>query len=450
MDVLAIEGVDTEGKPFLFKRDADKTYDRPGSSKVFYLDAYCMRLVAQDGRFYVPLSTIMDLCVTYKTGGLLMGFNGQAVFFMTTSSLGSQDNLSELGKLYYSATPRERTESEIWFGYGELCLVLDHLYGLKESHQISCFDAIFRYMGMDQQLRSSDASLADTALHAFLSIYLDDLHSGFLMPSWMSGTQNKHKVMRSGNSMNRMEDAELTYFLARRKFYPTGVPGYEEIGNTAYITFDRFITKVADGVDYYNLTDDELKQLAPDDNLSLMIYAHKQINRENSPIENVVLDLSNNAGGKADAALFTIAWFLGEADIAFQDKCSGALTSVVYRADVNLDREFNEKDVLTNKNLYCLISPVSFSCGNLVPAAFQHSQKVTLIGRQSGGGSCIVQPMITTWGTLFQFSGSKCLSVIRNGSMYDIDQGIPPDYYLSKLSNFYDREKLTDIINRMD
>ena len=450
VDVLGIDAFDKEGKPFLFKRDAERTYDRPGSSKVFDLSSYGLRLIKQDGRFYVPLNTIMDLCITYKTGGLLMSYNGQAVFFITKSSLGSINNPTELGKLYYSATPRNRTYDEIWFGYGELCLVLDHLYGLKETHQISCFDAIFRYMGIDKYLKSADPFEADSALHTFISIYLDDLHSGYLMPSWMSGTQARNYLMHPGRSEERMGEAEQTFYMARRQYYPGGFKCYEEVGNTAYITFDRFQTKISDGVDYYNLTDDELWELAPEDNLSLIIYAHRQINRENSPIENVVIDLSNNAGGTVDAAVFTIAWFLGEADIAFQDKCSGAMSAVAYRADVNLDREFDDRDVLQGKNLYCLISPVSFSCGNLVPAAFQNSQKVTLIGRQSGGGSCIVQPMITTWGTIFQFSGSKCLSVIKNGSMYDIDQGIEPDYYLSKISHFYDREKLTEIINRMD
>lgn len=31
----------------------------------------------------------------------------------------------------------------------------------------------------------------------------------------------------------------------RAKFYPDGVPGYEEIGDTAYITFDSFATMPA-------------------------------------------------------------------------------------------------------------------------------------------------------------------------------------------------------------
>jgi C-terminal processing protease CtpA/Prc len=128
---------------------------------------------------------------------------------------------------------------------------------------------------------------------------------------------------------------------------------------------------------------------------------------------------------------------------------TGALTTATYRADVNLDRVFDEKDSVADKNLYCLISPVSFSCGNLVPAAMKSSDKVTILGRTSGGGSCTVQPLSTAWGTLFQISGSTRMSFLKNGSFYDIDQGIEPNYTISKPEKFYDREKLTEYINEI-
>ena len=123
------------------------------------------------------------------------------------------------------------------------------------------------------------------------------------------------------------------------------------------------------------------------------------------------------------------------------------MSTSVYRADVTLDRKFDEKDTVTDKNLYCLISPVSFSCGNLVPAALKSSQKVTLLGRTSGGGSCAVQPASSAWGTVFQISGSLRMSFLKNGSFYDIDQGIEPDYYIDHIENFYNRAALTDYIN---
>ena len=202
------------------------------------------------------------------------------------------------------------------------------------------------------------------------------------------------------------------------------VRGYEEVGNTAYITFDIFKLLSEDSRDYY---DWHRAGDIPEDTLGLVTYAHEQITREGSPIENVVLDLSCNLGGTVDAAVFVLGWFLGDAQISVKDMASGALSTAVYRADINLDGVFDDKDSVSDRNLYCLISPVSFSCGNLVPAALKSSQTVTLLGRTSGGGSCVVQPLSTAYGTSFQISGRLRLSFLKNGSFYDIDQGADPD-----------------------
>ena len=129
---------------------------------------------------------------------------------------------------------------------------------------------------------------------------------------------------------------------------------------------------------------------------------------------------------------------------------TGARATNAYKVDVNQDRVFDDKDsIYANYNLYCLISPLSFSCGNLVPWAFHASGMVTLIGDTSGGGSCIVQPMATAWGTIFQTSSPKRFSFVRNGSYYDIDRGVTPDVHLSRTRNFFDREAMTEIIHNM-
>ena len=128
---------------------------------------------------------------------------------------------------------------------------------------------------------------------------------------------------------------------------------------------------------------------------------------------------------------------------------TGALSSAVYRADVNLDRKFDDSDTVRDKHLYCLISPSSFSCGNLLPSVFKNSQDVTLIGKTSGGGSCVVRPLSTASGTLFQISGPNRLAFTKNGSFYNIDQGMEPDVYIDDIDHYYDREALTEFINNI-
>lgn len=188
----------------------------------------------------------------------------------------------------------------------------------------------------------------------------------------------------------------------------------------------------------------------PVDTIALLMYAYQQITREDSPVKNVVLDISLNGGGKSDAAIYALVWMLGQANIAVRDTFTGAETIMRLTADLDLDENYTASGKgLVNKgyNIYCLISPNSFSCGNLVPAALKMSEQATLIGRTSGGGSCAVLFCTSASGTMFQISGPRQLTTIRNGSAYNIDQGIDPDVILNKVETFYDREAIVDLIH---
>ena len=72
---------------------------------------------------------------------------------------------------------------------------------------------------------------------------------------------------------------------------------------------------------------------------------------------------------------------------------------------------------------------------------------MTLLGKTSGGGACIVQPMVTAWGTSYQISGPARLSFTKNGSYYDVDQGVEPDHVIDTYAHFFDREALTNYIH---
>lgn len=111
--------------------------------------------------------------------------------------------------------------------------------------------------------------------------------------------------------------------------------------------------------------------------------------------------------------------------------------------------EFDEKDTVASKNRYCLTSPNSFSCGNLAPVSFKASDEVTMIGKNSGGGACNAQPLTMADGTLFQISGPNRISMLSNGSFYDVDKGVQVDHSITKIDNFYNRMALVSIIDNM-
>ncbi len=441
IDMVAESSTDDEGNALLIWRNTADSFDRYGDVMTVDLGAYGIPMVAQDGSYYLPLQTLNDFTLLPALTSFV--FNGQALFMASDELFFDYEEgeYTEAADLYYEAPTADRSEALAEYSYNELCLALDTFYGLKDAHDIESFRQLFWQIGYDEALSGRSALDADNALKSFIDYYLDDLHSGFNEYSALAG---RNPISNSTGMSNRKLDAHSdVYGAARDRAYPNGWLKYEEVGNTAFITFDSFESRY-NAIEYYEAKDED-KEL--NDTVAQIIDAHARITRENSPIENVVLDLSNNTGGAVDAGVVVLSWFLGEAPFSVKDMATGALSTAVYRADINLDHEFDENDTVADKHLYCLISPVSFSCGNLVPAGLKSSQKVTLIGRTSGGGSCSVQPMTTAYGTVFQISSAMRMSFLKNGSFYDIDQGIEPDYYIDNIDNYYNRAALTAFIN---
>jgi len=434
MDIVENAGFDEDGKPAYFSREGVYSFERKGYPIEIDLKKHDIPVYYKDGKGYVPLQTLSDLFVSQYSECLL--YNGQAVFDVPNS-------LGDMEDLYYSAPTGKRSSTLAQFSFNELQLALDVFYGLKNEHNIKSFEEFFSVTGIDKDLLSEDTASEGEALSKLCTGYFGDGHSGFIASSFYAG-KDAVTVKREdiSSSLVGIIKASEEYGSAREDAFPDGVPGYQEIGDTAYVTFDEFKTPGKD-TDYYKTA----PTADAEDTIGIIMYANSQIRRKGSPIKNVVIDLSNNGGGELDAAVYVIGWFLGSCTLNLQDTVSDAESSTQYVIDVNGDRKFDDKDSVSAKNLYCLTSPFSFSCGNLVPATFKRSGKVTLIGKNSGGGACVVMPMSTADGNLLQISGNRKISTNVNGSLYSVDGGAEVDFTITKLKDFYDREALTKYID---
>ena len=449
LDMVASDFFDEDGNPVLYERIDRGSFDRYGSEIELDLSAYEIPLYwsEEDALYLVPLQTLGDFLLSLPRL-INVFFNEEALFLTYGNSFGTkEEGLTELGELYYSVPAKELSEELAWYSYCELCLAMDQFYGLKEIHDFTSFDQIFRDTAYREDLCSTDPDIKDGALYDFINYYLDDLHSGFNTESFR--TQEIAAI--GGEGLSSQQDSVIgTIYYDARAAADHEISSYEEVGNTAYITFDHFVMTKYTGAEYYEDLEIEEDPASEElDTVSLILYAHEQITREDSPIENVVIDLSLNGGGAIDAAACVCAWYLGEASFSIRSSMTGAVSTGKYRVDTNLDGVFDEADTVSDRNLYCLIGPYSFSCGNLVPNVFRSSGRVTLLGGTSGGGSCSVLPMSTAYGTSFNISSPKRMSYLKNGSYYDIDTGIEPDCYIVKPKNYYDREALTDYINQL-
>ena len=439
LDVTTMSFFDDEGRPALIQKVDKGTFARYGDALTLPLANYGIELIYQPiegGLYLIPLQTINDFFLAPPLGAQYY-YNGQ--------TLNLTDAISSGNALYYAAPTGERSAALTKYGYGELCMMLDYLYGLKAVHDIDSFAQLFHEVGFDAHLTGPEVRQADAAILRLITDYFDDGHSAWHGFSYLTGDLDYKPPV--GTSRSRLLEQRALYKGAREKFYPDGVPGYEEIGNTAYITFDGFDRgeDFGSAEDFYNV--ENPADFSDDNTIGLIMKAHAMITRENSPIENVVIDLSANGGGEVDTAIFVIAWFLGEANIGMKDTMTGAVSASNYRCDANRDRVFDERDTVADKNLFVLTSPYSFSCGNLVPCAFKESGKVTVMGRTSGGGSCVVLSTSSAWGTSFQISGNRRISFIKNGSYYDVDRGAEPDIVITSPEMFYDRAALAEYIN---
>lgn len=432
-----------EGPVRYFQRSG-ASYQRYGREVTVDAANYGVDFIAQGGECYVPMQTLSDfLLCNYNC---CIFWNGEFAVIGPSGTFGRSDALTPIGEKYYSIAPHKRSEAMAKFAYGELCMVLDAMYGMKESHHIECFDALLDDIGLKDDMTGTDPVRADAGLYQLFQIHLDDLHSAYRTPSPLAGV-HAADYFRDDLGYGLSSDENLkqreVYSKARDTAYPDGVPCYEEIGNTAFITLDSFSDAPYD-VDYYETPPTE----EATDTLGIMIYAYSRITRENSPIENVVLDLSCNRGGMASAAIFTMAAFLGTGSLSAKNTLSGAMVTGSYTIDINLDGVSDDNDLgLVGKNLFCIESPVTFSCSNLVACIFKASNKVCLLGRASGGGACFVQSLSTADGACCQISSAIQMSFQKNGAFYEIDRGAEPDFILTKPASFYDRQALVEYIN---
>ena len=284
LDVRYNSGFNENGETELFQRDAKASFDRYGDMIVLELDEYDIRLIHDGDGFYIPLQTANDFFISPTIGRSIL-FNGEAMFLANASDLCNEitGDLTALGEIYYSAEPAERSQALADFGYNELCLALDSMYGLKEQHSIDSFDRMFWQIGFDEPLVSTNPGDADQALSSFINYYLDDLHSGFSIPSWMTGLGYIQFEDGPSSRVDGIQTDKYEQLRARGIGEDWNI--YEEVGNTAYITFDQF--EIENDADYYGVG--AQGEMVPD-TVGLIIYANQQICRENSPIENVVID----------------------------------------------------------------------------------------------------------------------------------------------------------------
>ena len=427
-----------------------------------------------DGKlnYYVSLNTYGNLFTAFKS----VVYNGKEVYSVNKIIYNGFDNPKEFYRFDEGTGKKMRSSALTDFTYKELCINLDLNYGLKELHgnKFDCFDSYFEYVGLKSKLLNPDPEIFCKAIWDLCEAYFSDNHSNFKFASYYCGYDIAKKFaervetgdenLLTGNSISKKMEL---YYTARQNVYGEDIPGLEfsDDGKTAIVRFDHY----TNSEDYdlnaiINETNQKLEKTTEDicnsikENYTAIqkdidteyyLYCVNKMIKENPEVENVILDMSNNTGGSCRTAVATLAWMLGEVQTNITNSITGAKCSSVYVCDINADGKFDENDTIKDKKLFCLISPASFSCGNMVPAMLKSSDRVVLLGETSGGGSACVYPTMAADSTTFRISSRYVMSENKNGSNYDIDKGIEPHVRLQP-ETLYDRETICSIVANMD
>ena len=435
-DMLDGTYVDGDGNSFYFQRTSSLSIS--GLPVIIDLAARDIPLDIYEGKKYVPFQTFNDIFISPFWRSF--AYNGKDLFYLPDARIDSSIN-----DTYYSIEPAERSAALIEYTVNELCLFMDLFYGLQDEHGVKYgFENYLEHTGLLDDLMSPDAGKSSAAVASLMNGYLADRHSGFNMASPYTGSAEIKGDIKTNPVIELFGKNLFKFYTARGTHMPDGVKGYLEVGNTAYITFDGFKINSHRTKGYGENAENDMS-----DTFGLIIYAHSQITREGSPVENVVLDLSCNMGGAIDAAVYVTAWMLGYCDFSVTNPITNSYATASYKVDVNLDGKFDESDSIADKHLYCITSPVSFSGANLVPSLLKASGMVTVLGGTSSGGACSVQFTSLADGSLMQISSPHHLCVVSNGAYYTVDRGVEPHYFFAETDSYYDREALTEYINNL-
>lgn len=420
-------------------------------------------VICKDGDEYcfaIPLQFFNDIFMAPN----------QTYFIYNGTYLYSSAHLSykDLRDEYYSKAVKKSVRSQTLaeFCYNELCLNLDLNYGLKSLHGIDAypnFDTWFACLGIKNRLMSTDPATFADALHDVCDFYFGDGHSNYMYNSYYLGGDVKISGTMTSYQSKNYDANTLLYNTARAKNYggnveEADIPAYEisSDGKTAIVRFDYFTLNgyKKDYIKEHKIDDGYLAEYVDDledlyDTIALIHTVNDKIQNDSS-IENVVLDLSCNGGGANHSAAVVLAWMLGECNFYFTNPISGAKWYATYKVDVNCDGTYDASDTVKSKNLFCIISPLSFSCGNMVPAMLKASDRVTILGAASSGGTSCVQPSAAADGTVFRMSSKYVMSAEKNGSTYDLDQGVEPHYYINIPENFYKKDTIASLVTKIN
>ncbi|MBO4730379.1 MAG: hypothetical protein J5593_02785, partial [Bacteroidaceae bacterium] len=454
-----------------FVRWASIDYKPATASVTLDYSKYGIDLRGDGSSVFFPLATINDC---YDDASMRhVAYNGEKIVTVLDAY---HSSIATLEPDFYTPLAKETRPADMAeFNYRNLCFSLEHYYGYPSR---STFGNAMRNVGFDQALqdlgeagemvrtllRSTNTNEYLSGLALIWAFLFDGGHSlfpegggvsdGAFLASFYPVVSDVYEKFNSVSSdyqsavdeWNAFCDkwADLTQL--RQASYGDGI-NYVKHGNTALCVFNSFMLSDIDMWKAYYAGTGPKPTIdnSPGDPFVILLDALNKAEAD-PEVENFIIDISTNTGGSIDIVVAITSLITGENYFLAENPLMGRQYTDYYDIDRNFDGKFDaaDKDVKYHLNFALLESRVSFSCGNLLPSLLK-DQGVLLIGETSGGGSCCVQDMSTADGYNYRISSHRAR--LLNAAREDIDKGVTPHVPISDYPDFYNIEKLSQIVN---
>ena len=428
----------TDDTQYVFEHIIATDYREDPSALDIDLSNYGIDLIEEDGRVYFPLTTAADLTGVSYLNSIFCDNRIYLAYGSDKPSVNWQANFNK----------EDRDAGEIAYTYGELCFLMDHIYGdaphclLAEPIREKGLDATLEsYSDETRQVKEllhSDKTVDLVFGIAILSSMLyDGGHTDFFidMATDLEGTA----AFDEFNSIRKEEPDNIRTVLFKKWYGDSAgkmeakkkIEEYDSEYDKYQAVFDE---QTEEGNRYrYFEYDDTGIFVYTNYNEDVVRNFKKALDlaREHG-MKNFIFDESFNGGGSTESCMYMLNAITKEKrdEFYYEGTMTGNKTYEKLDYDMDQDGKFegDAEDFDYDFNYAVMCSQDSFSSGNLFPCLCQEAG-IPIIGETSAGGTCNLVLFKMDLGNQYSASAFRTFTYQKGGN---VEAGATPDYDITK------------------
>ena len=446
---------------YKYEHIIDTDYRDTPSALDIDFSAYGIDIIEEAGSVYFPLTTIADFTGVSYTNTV---FYDNKIYLNYGNNKPSVNWTTNFDK-------ETRDAGEIAYTYGELCFVMDNIYG-DAPHCILA------------------DSIRDFGLNATLENYSDEtvevkkLLNSDKTVDLVFGLAVLSSMLNDGGHTDLFTDIQLdlveTKAIAEMKRIYNEEP--DNIRCVLYKKWNGYSTNIMEAKqkikEYNNLfdnyqaifdvqtEDDNRYRYFEYNNTGIFSYTNYNDNvvryfkraldtAKAHGMKNFIFDDSDNGGGSTESCMYMLNAITKEKRDEFYYVGTMTGNQTYEKLDYDMDQdgvfEGDDEDFDYDFNYAVMCSQGSFSSGNLFPCLCKEAG-IPIIGEQSAGGTCNLVFFKTDLGNQYSVSAFRTFNYQKGGN---VEAGAQPDYDITKknsdgttdYSNFRNFALLDQIVN---